>query len=172
MHGYFGKDTLTYEMFDGEWLKTGDVGEMDEDGYIYCYGRMKSSVILNGERIYLFDIANQLRREANLEDCMLEIKPLENGGHSLVAYYVQKVDAYINEKDVIAKMEDTVKKVGITIDGYREFEEALPISPTTLKPKTRYLDGFYKYTLTGNRTEISYSPSEQAGAYKIIHIIH
>jgi len=169
MHGYFGKAALTNEMFDGDWLKTGDLGEMDEDGYIYCYGRMKSSVVLDGGRVYLFDIANQLRHEADLEDCMLEIKHIENGMDSIVVYYVQKVDAYINEKDVITKMENTAKKYGITIDGYREFKEALPISPTTLKPKTRYLDGFFKYSPSGSRTEIFFAPSKQEGTFKIIH---
>lgn len=156
MHGYFGKPEISKQIFDGEWLKTGDIGEIDENGYIYCYGRMKSSVVIDGKTVYLFDIANSLRKEFELEDCMAEVKSLVDGAESIVIYYVQKPEMAVAQSDICVRISEYLKRQGIIIDGYREFKEEFPISPTTLKPRTRYTDGFVNYTEYGEKQVISY----------------
>lgn len=156
MHGYFGKPEISKQILDGEWLKTGDIGEIDENGYIYCYGRMKSSVVIDGRTVYLFDISNSLRKEFGLEDCMAEVKSLVGGKQSIVIYYVQKPDAVVPQSDICSGINEYLKRQGIIIDGYREFKEVFPISPTTLKPRTRYTDGFVNYTESGEKQVISY----------------
>ena len=166
MHGYFGKQTQTDEMFEEGWLKTGDIGAIDENGYVYCYGRKKSSIEVGGKPVYLFDISNTLRRELNLEDCMVEIKQLEDGEYSIVIYYVQKQDIKEDNKSIINKMHEIIREFGVDAEGFIEFENAFPISPTTLKPKTRYTDGFIDYLLTGEKLHISYSPTNTEGVWR------
>lgn len=167
MHGYFGKPDITEQMLDGVWLKTGDICEIDENGYIYCYGRIKSSIEVDGKRIYLFDVANALRRKFRLEDCMLEAKTLKNGTQSIVVYFVQKSKLRQEKKQLCLSMDIYVKTMGVIVDGYLEFEEAFPISPTTLKPKTRYTEGFVSFSPDGKMKSVSYLPAMEQDVWDL-----
>ena len=160
MHGYFGKPELSKSTMKDGWLKIGDIGEIDSQGYLYCYGRMKSCIMVNGKRVYLFDIANTLREDFDLEDCMVEVKHLSDGTESVVVYFVQKTPLR-ETKELCMAMDKALVKDGIIVDGYREFSEVFPISPTTLKPQTRYLDGFVKYDAEGIKTAITYQLTDE-----------
>lgn len=166
MHGYFNQPELTGQIISGEWLKTGDLGKMDENGFVYCYGRLKSSIECKGETVYLFDIANALRNEFELEDCMAEVKQLEAGKQAVVIYYVQDANHRQPSREVCMKINRYTSKLGVEVDGYMEFEEAFPISPTTLKPKTRYTEGFINYLPTGQKVSIRFSPTDVEGVVK------
>ena len=50
---------------------------------------------------------------------------------------------------------------------YREFDEAFPISPTTLKPKTRYTDGFINYSPSGETISITFLPTDKDDLWEI-----
>ncbi len=53
MMGYYNNPGATQEAFEGEWFRTGDIGRVDEDGFIFITGRKKNIIILsNGKNIY------------------------------------------------------------------------------------------------------------------------
>lgn len=62
MAGYYNDPEATASVFDGEWLKTGDVGYIDEDGYLFFTGRKKNLIILsNGKNVSPEEIENIIR---------------------------------------------------------------------------------------------------------------
>lgn len=53
MLGYYNNKQATQEAFDGDWFKTGDIGHLDDDNFLYMSGRQKNLIILdNGKNIY------------------------------------------------------------------------------------------------------------------------
>ncbi len=51
MKEYLYNPKATADTFDGQWLRTGDLGRMDEDGYVFVTGRLKELIIKGGENI-------------------------------------------------------------------------------------------------------------------------
>jgi long-chain acyl-CoA synthetase len=57
--GYWGPDQLSRDAFtDDGWYRTGDVGQLEPDGYLYITGRIKEMVIRGGENVYPAEIEN------------------------------------------------------------------------------------------------------------------
>ena len=140
----------------------------DSFPFHYCYGRMNSSVEIGGNTVFLFDIANELRETLELEDCIVEGKNLAGERRSLVVYYVQRPGKRLEEKAFCEKADALLREQHICIDGYREFEEVFPISPTTLKPQTRYTDGFFQFVPSGKKVAVSYVPTGKADVWELI----
>lgn len=60
MRGYWGREKETRDAMDGEWLRTGDLGRMDTDGYLSVAGRSKDMIISGGENIYAAEVEAQI----------------------------------------------------------------------------------------------------------------
>ena len=90
MKGYWNKPEETAAVLKNGWLHTGDVGYMDEDGYIYITDRKKDLIIRGGENIYPKEIENILHQHpAVLEAGVIGI-PDEVYGEAVKAFVVLK----------------------------------------------------------------------------------
>ena len=158
MEGYYGKEDLTNKTIIDGWIHSGDLCEIDKYGNIYVYGRIKNSVEINSENVYLFDIANTLRDKFELHDIIIEKKMLDNNEKSFVIYFSQEDNKKVDSKTLIVQMDGFLKDMNIVVDGYKEYEGALPIDPTTIKPKVNDTNGFIKYE---NDTEYSIEYNEK-----------
>jgi fatty-acyl-CoA synthase len=65
--GYFQRPEATAEaLTDDGWLRSGDLGRQDEDGYYYIAGRLKDMFISGGENVYAAEIENQLAEHPDI----------------------------------------------------------------------------------------------------------
>ncbi len=60
MNGYWNKPKETAEVMAGGWLRTGDLGRVDADGFLYITDRAKDVIIRGGENVYCVEIENRL----------------------------------------------------------------------------------------------------------------
>lgn len=77
MKGYYKNKEETKASFDGEWFKTGDLGRIDEDGFVFITGRVKNLIILsNGENVS----PEALEHEIQKIDVVCEVLVKESAG--------------------------------------------------------------------------------------------
>ncbi|MCH5184906.1 MAG: AMP-binding protein [Oscillospiraceae bacterium] len=75
MQGYYKMPKETAETLEDGWLKTGDLGYIDEDGFVYITGRKKNLIILsNGENISPEEIENELSRNDIIKEIIVRGK--------------------------------------------------------------------------------------------------
>jgi long-chain acyl-CoA synthetase len=101
MKGYYKAPDLTREAFDAEgWLHTGDVGYLDEDGFVFVTGRIKELIIKGGENIAPREIDEALlRHPAVLEAAAVGI-PDTNYGQEIMACVILKPGAQASADDL------------------------------------------------------------------------
>ena len=75
MQGYYKMPEQTAETLEDGWLKTGDLGYVDEDDFVYITGRRKNLIILaNGENVSPEELENQLSRSALVKEILVREK--------------------------------------------------------------------------------------------------
>lgn len=94
MLGYWDDEEKTGEAIDADgWMHTGDLGVMDEDGYVRITGRIKDMVIRGGENIYPREIEEFLYTHPDIEDVQVVGVPDEKYGEELCAWLRMRAGA-------------------------------------------------------------------------------
>lgn len=86
MRGYLGKPEETAKTIVDGWLRTGDIGRIDEDGYLAIVGRVKEMIIRGGENIYPKEIEDVLFEFPGVLEAAVIGVPHETLGEIVVAY--------------------------------------------------------------------------------------
>ncbi len=86
MRGYLGRPEDTATVLVDGWLRTGDVGHLDADGYLTLVGRSKEMIIRGGENIYPKEIEDVLTSDAAVLDAAVIGVPNAKWGEVVVAY--------------------------------------------------------------------------------------
>jgi len=102
MQGYYNNPAETQKVLKDGWLHTGDIGYLDEDGYLTLVDRKKDMIIASGYNIYPNEIDETLYEHPQvLEACTIGI-PDAYRGETVKSFVVSKPDASVTEKDIIA----------------------------------------------------------------------
>ncbi|MBW2384935.1 MAG: AMP-binding protein [Deltaproteobacteria bacterium] len=87
--GYFERDDATAEAFaEAGWFRTGDLGELDEAGYLVISGRVKELIISGGYNVYPREVEDALRLHPAIEDAAVVGTASEEWGEVVTAYVV------------------------------------------------------------------------------------
>lgn len=100
MQGYYGRPEETAAAMSGDWFKTGDIGRLDEHGYIYIVDRKTDMVISGGENIYCAEVEQILGQHPDIVQISTFGVPDDRLGECLVACVV--VHDKTSIEDVIA----------------------------------------------------------------------
>ncbi|WP_271395129.1 AMP-dependent synthetase/ligase [Neomicrococcus lactis] len=72
MRGYYNRPDLQDETFDGEWFRTGDIGSLDEDGFLKITGRKKEIIVTaSGKNVIPSMLEDQIRADALVSQCVV-----------------------------------------------------------------------------------------------------
>ena len=85
MRGYWDRPEANAETFDGDWLKTGDVAFLDEEGYLYIVDRIKDLVIRGGENIGCAEVEAGLLAHPGIIEASVYAVPDERLGEEVGA---------------------------------------------------------------------------------------
>ena len=101
MKGYYDNDKATRETVDDQgWLHSGDLGVMDQDGYLAITGRLKDMIIRGGENIYPREIEEFLYTMEGIEDVQVAGVPSEKYGEEVGAFIRLSNGAALQPEDV------------------------------------------------------------------------
>ena len=101
MRGYWGDGTESADALSDGWLRTGDLGYMDDDGYIYLQGRDKDFIKRGGEMVSPQEVENVLHAHPGVEECAIIGLPDETWGERVVAVVVAKDDSAATEEALL-----------------------------------------------------------------------
>ena len=112
--GYFENDEETKKTIIDGWLHTGDLGKLDEEGYLFICGRNKDLIILeNGKKIFPSEIESLLNKIENVKESFVYEK-----NNKLYAKLVYLKDEFAN------KTEDEI--YGVFMKNIKDVNETLP----------------------------------------------
>lgn len=105
MKEYFGRPEETAEVFTADgWMKTGDVGYLDDENYVYIVDRKRDMVISGGENIYCAEVERVIGQMDGVEENAAFGIPDDRLGEALVAIVRGKVDEDAVKSDVSERL--------------------------------------------------------------------
>lgn len=127
MKGYYNNEKATSAAIDKDgWLHSGDLGVMDEDGYLTITGRLKDMIIRGGENIYPREIEEFLYTMDGILDVQVAGVPSEKFGEECGAFVIRKGDADLEPEDVIDYCRGKIARY--KIPKYVTFVDAYPMT--------------------------------------------
>ena len=90
--GYLHRPEATAEAFDGGWFRTGDLGEVDADGYLHIVGRSKELIISGGFNVFPREVEDVLRACPGVVDACVVGVPDAEWGERVTAFVVGDTD--------------------------------------------------------------------------------
>ena len=125
MVGYWNLPEATARTLDSEgWLRTGDAGYMDSDGYLYIHDRIKDMIISGGENIYPAEVESAICDHPDVAEVAVVGVPDDTWGEAVKAIVVMKSGKQATATDIINFTRERI--AGFKTPKTVEFIAALP----------------------------------------------
>ncbi len=127
MAGYWNNHAATVETIIDGWLRTGDLGATDEQGFVYVKDRVKDMIVSGGENIYSREVEDALLSHPNIADVAVVGAPDDRWGEIVMAFVVKRAGSEVTADEIIAHCRERIA-------GYKRpravtFIDALPKLP-------------------------------------------
>lgn len=99
--GYYKRPEASKEAYDDGYFKTGDLGRLDDDGYLYYLGRAKDIIITGGVNVLASDVEDAICSLAGVAECAVIGRDDERFGEAVVAFVVLDRDACLSQADIL-----------------------------------------------------------------------
>ncbi len=127
MKGYWQRPEATAEVIDAEgWFKSGDIGVVQEDGYIRIVDRKKDMILVSGFNVYPNELEDVLATLPGVLQCAAIGVPDEKSGEAIKLFVVVKPGESLTREQVMQHMHDNL--TGYKRPRYVEFRDSLPIT--------------------------------------------
>jgi long-chain acyl-CoA synthetase len=135
---YWGASAAESIIDDDRWLYTGDLGHLDDDGYLYVTDRSKDMVIRGGENVASAQVEGRLLEHAGVEEAAVIGLPHSELGEEVAAIVVLRPGIRISEEDLAAFAAQTLAYFAVPTRWWLR-EAPLPKNPTgkVMKPALR-----------------------------------
>ncbi len=124
MRGYWNRpDETAKVMIEGGWLRTGDIGRMDEEGFVYIEDRKKDMILVSGFNVYPNEVESVAATHPGVLEVAAVAQPDEKSGE-VVALFVVRKDPNLTEQELV----DFCRKelTGYKVPKYVYFRDELP----------------------------------------------
>ncbi|HWP48565.1 MAG TPA: long-chain fatty acid--CoA ligase [Candidatus Limnocylindrales bacterium] len=128
MLGYYRLPEATQSVLRDGWLLTGDIGKLDEDGYLYILDRKKDMLLVRGINVYPREIEEVLLSHPQIVECAVIGVKDEQRGEVPKAFIVLKEGAALTEREIRRYCMEKLARY--KIPRYIEFRKSLPKTPT------------------------------------------
>jgi long-chain acyl-CoA synthetase len=111
MRGYFKKMEETANVLENGRLRTGDVGYVDEDGYLYLVDRIKDLVIVRGYNVYPRMVEEAIYLHPDVEECIVAGVPDAERGETVWAWVKLVSGRKLSEEELHAFLEERLSPI-------------------------------------------------------------
>ena len=140
--GYFNRPDETARAItpDG-WLRTGDGGYVDEEGYLFLTDRIKDMIVSGGENVYPIEVEEALAQHPAVSEVAVVGLPQERWGEIVTALIVRRPGAHVSAEELVSFARKRL--AGYKLPRRVEFVDELPRTPSgkVLKRQLRELHG-------------------------------
>lgn len=105
MRGYWGREAETQAAMEGEWLRTGDLGRVDADGYLSVAGRSKDMIISGGENVYAAEVEAQLVAAPGVLEAAVIGVPHAKWGETVWAMVTPRAGAQLSSERILEHLQ-------------------------------------------------------------------
>ncbi len=128
MLGYHGRQEATQEALRDGWMRTGDAGYLDEEGYVFIQDRLKDTIITGGENVYPAEVESVLFGHPAVADVAVIGVPDARWGEAVNAVVVPKGGADVDVPALLAWARERL--AGYKVPKAVHLAQALPRNPS------------------------------------------